>query len=147
MKQNRGFTIIELLVALALVTIVSSGIFMVFRQTPQQVTLNAALQLQADLRYAQRRAIIEGRRVAVEFDIAAQMYRIVIVNTSEEIRRVYLHNSIRISHNIRGYRIEYLPRGTVSGTGSSTISLTIGLHTEQLTITPATGRVAISSRS
>ena len=137
-KKHNGLTLLELLIALSIVIVLSGGVFLSFRQTPQRVLHSALIQMQADLRYAQRRAIIEGRRVSVEFDSTARMYRIIIIDTGEEIRRVYLDRNITIGLGAGTNRVTYLPRGSVSG--ARTISLTIEGVTKRLSITPASGR-------
>jgi len=146
MKQNTkrrgGFTLLELVIALAVATIISGGVFMTFRQTPQRVLRSAALQMQADIRYAQRRAMIEGRRIQVSFYPTGRMYRIRFYDTLEELRRVYLQDGISLlTHYLPSNRMTYLPRGTVSDAGSITLSM--DGFTQRLTITPASGRVIL----
>ena len=72
-KQNPrsgGFTLLELIIALAIIMIAGSGIFLAFRQSNRRALQNASLQLQADLRYIQRRARIEGRNFTIVFEQA-----------------------------------------------------------------------------
>jgi prepilin-type N-terminal cleavage/methylation domain-containing protein len=72
---RRGFTIVELLLALlALAAIVSLAIPMYFDQ-PEISLENAAVQLAEDLRVAQNRAAYLGRVVTVEFDDDGHGYR------------------------------------------------------------------------
>jgi len=140
MKRGKGFTLLELIIALAVIAIVSGGLFIVFRQTPRSALENASLQLQADLRYVQRRAIIEGRRFRLQLNSLNNGYYISFLNPIEELRRVYFENGVRIRGNPRR-RFEFLPRGTPDGATSTTLTLYIGRYEQDLTILLSGGRV------
>jgi len=141
MTKRKGFTLLELTIALAIIAIASGGIFLVFRQSPRRDLENASLQLQADIRYAQRRAIIEGRRIEVR--INRYHYVIRYVNPGGvfgEIRTVYFQNGVHIRQTNTN-SIGFLPRGTVGGSG--TLSLANARYEQNLTITVSGGRVEI----
>jgi len=143
--RNKGFTLLELLIALAIISIVSGGIFLAFRQSPRHNLESAVLQLQADIRYAQRRAIIEGQRVDVHIDLMENRYRIRLhgPNGIETIRTIYLQNGVSILQT-NTVRIEFLPRGTPRGESPGTVELINGRYRQYLTIIPSGGRVRIA---
>jgi len=78
MKNQSGLTLLEVTIALAIILVVISGMLIGNRSSSEYSSLrSAAILLQADMRYAQRRAITEGRRVGIAFDPAYNRYTII----------------------------------------------------------------------
>lgn len=156
MDNKNGFTLIELTIVLAIILIFSAATFAVFRDRDYRHINNASLSLQADLQYAQRRAIIEGRRIGLRF--MEQGYIITYVDSfplyyrvnhgiEATIRTVYFENNVFLfSINTADNLVAFLPRGTSMGGTAGTISLrAAGNRWQQdLTITPVAGRVYIN---
>ena len=151
MKQIRGFTLLELAIVLAVISIVGGGLFLVFRQSPRRDIENAALQLQADIRYIQRQAIAEGRRYRIELNRGTNSYRILAVSpyaADIELWSANLKNNVRFSIvNSRNtadsiFNISFLPRGTVAG--ATTVTLINDYYELQLTVNVGNGRVDIN---
>jgi len=140
MKQYRGVTLIELAIVLGILTILAAGIFVSTRSSYYRDLQNASLMLQSDLRYAQRRAIIEGRRYGVFFEVTQNRYFVALDAPREVIRMVYLPNGVRL-HETSGPRILFLPRGTASV--GFRITLHNGPYSQQLTATVSGGRIRI----
>ena len=130
----------ELIIALAIVMIATSGVFLAFRQSDRRALHNASLQLQADLRYAQRRAMIEGRRVGVIFEPALNRYRVVSTRPTVTLRTVYFENGVRLRYNSFP-QLYFTPRGTSSS--GFTIWLYNAGSWQRLTATVASGRIRI----
>jgi len=150
MKINRGFTLLELVIALGIIVILSSGVFLSVRQIYRRQINNASLQLQADLRYVQRRAIMEGREFGIQFDSHLNRYQFLFrdSNNSPTVygEYVYLGNEVRLSNvTFTNGQLFYLPRGTPSNGGS--IFLVVGsgdgVYEQQITVTPSGGRVFV----
>ena len=154
-KTRNGLTLLELIIALSIIMAVTGGLFIAFRQPERQHLENAALQLQADIRYAQRRAIAEGRRFRVEFTRSTNRYRIMALRPDEELRVVYFQNGVRLDFPI-SHHLEFLPtRGTPGDSslnvparyrpegGSVTIRLETRRYFQEISIVPSGGRADI----
>jgi prepilin-type N-terminal cleavage/methylation domain-containing protein len=139
-KGTKGVTLLELTVVLAILLIASGGIAMGLRQADARALRNASLRLQADLRYAQRRAIVEGRPFGVAFDRANNSYRIVSARPDRTIRTVALHGGVYIEDTSED-RLVFLPRGTPS-VGFRVI-LAKGTYTQRITATVSGGRIRV----
>lgn len=148
MKKNSGFTLMELAIAMAILMVVV-GVVLIGASgdnNDYRTLYNATLTLQADMRYAQRRAIIEGRRFSVDFEPSHNRYRIVkydYIPGRYVVRTVYLQNGVVfLDSSSQNFRVQYLPRGTVSG--STSIYFRSGRFAQRVTITVAGGQVRLA---
>ena len=139
-KSKKGFTLLELTVALAILIIAAAGVFAATRHTERRALEHASLTLQADLRYAQRRSMLEGRSFGVFFEPARNRYSVVSVSPDRIIRTVYLEGGVNIA-STSGARLHFLPRGTASG--GFTVNLRNGVYWQRLTATVSGGRIQI----
>lgn len=137
---SRGFTLIELVIVMGLIIIVSMGVTFSVRGNNYRVLHNASLALQSDLRYAQRRAITEGRRHGIVFERVSNRYHIVLNHPRELIRTVYLPRGV-IIQDITANQLMFLPRGTASSGFS--ITLANGNYRQELTATVSGGRIRV----
>jgi prepilin-type N-terminal cleavage/methylation domain-containing protein len=78
--NKKGLTLIELVIALAVASAVSGGLVLSLRAADRLALQNASYAVQADLRYAQRMAMLEGRRWGIIFDIDGDRYHIFTFN-------------------------------------------------------------------
>jgi prepilin-type N-terminal cleavage/methylation domain-containing protein len=137
-----GLTLVELVIALALMAVASAGVLLSVRAYERSALRSASLMLQADLRYAQRMAVIEGRRFGILFDIAENRYFIQSSQPREDIKTVPLPDGVILaSTNAPASYVGYLPRGT--GTHGCTVQLRKGRYWQNLTINVSGGRVEI----
>jgi type II secretory pathway pseudopilin PulG len=145
--MKRGATLLELTAVIAVLMVVFGAVFIgtLGHSNDYRALRNAARVLQADMRYAQRRAVMEGRRIGVQFEVRYNRYQIVtfapyIYPLSPPI---YLPNGVNLqSVNFPQNQIIYLPRGTGQ---AGTILLEKGRYSQQLTTTVGGGRVEIMS--
>jgi len=140
-KSKKGITLLELTLALGILAIVSVGITLGITSINRRALANASLQLQADIYYAQRRAIMEGVRYRVIFEAVDGRYRIRNVATGEDVRTVYLPQRVIVHTNLPHNQVDFLPRGTASDAGR--ITLLDRRYQQNLTINVSGGRVAI----
>ncbi|MCL1862602.1 MAG: type II secretion system GspH family protein [Defluviitaleaceae bacterium] len=143
--MNKGITLIELTLAMAIVvTALAIVISASGRNNDYRSVYNAARILQADMRYTQRRAVTEGRRFYVFFELENNVYHIgtrapVVYYHTKELPYGVIFSPTSFNQN--GNLAGFLPRGTPSQAG--TIALQKGRYRRRLTVTPAGGRVEI----
>lgn len=145
--KKRGFTLIELVCVLAVVSVLFAVVFYVHGRRERSHRTLAAISnvLLADIRYARRRAIVEGVQVGIRFDRARNRYCIIYPFPSppEVIRTVYLPEYVWIAGFTRE-RLVFLPRGTPSGGGYS-VHIWADHHRATITVVASGGRVRISN--
>ena len=140
---------LELAIALGLIMIVSGGLMLSVRQNDSRDIAQATVQMQADLRYAQRRAIAEGRRVGILFN-GRYTYQIIARNPPGHFPSFehlgeprHFANNAWFHFSMGGNEVYFLPRGTVNR--ATTIQLRIGSgsgrYQHNTTITVSGGRV------
>ena len=146
-KRSGGYTLLELTITLAVIVVISSGIFLALRQPRRSALDNAIYQLQADIRYAQRRALIGGQEYRVEIFRLDNMYRI-LYPSGEVLRRVDFQDGVNINfldsstRSINHVNLIFYPRGT-SSTGVTVQLRYRRQYYRYLTVTVSGGRVTI----
>ena len=144
--NEAGITLLELLIALAMILIVSAGLSAPMVRSDRRALDRASLQLQADIRYAQQRAVLEGIGYFICFsqfdDIGqgANFYRLGSGLRADRI--VFLEEGVVIDRTTSvPDRFTFSSRGTVAGSGS--VYLRAGRFENSVTIPPNAGRAAI----
>ena len=141
--MKRGFTLIELVMVLGVMTVVTTGIFIATRASHNRALYDALVVLQADLRYIQRRSMTEGRAHEIVFDRGNNRYVIGIDGVRGEagrIRTVYLPNGVAFNY-VNAVRVVYTARGTASP--GFTVEVTNGRYRQRLTGQVGTGSINI----
>ena len=142
---QRGFTLVELVIVLGIMAVLGGTTLITARGIQRRTLNNTSLAIQADLRRAQRMALIEGRRWRVNFDIENNRYFIHPMPRSfgDHAYVVYLPRGVEITYIAPQSRtfLEYLPRGTASSGFS--LHLRSGPYQQRLTATVSAGRIAI----
>ena len=141
MKKSRGFTLLELIIVLGLAVVVMTGVFAHLRTNNRRNIQNASLAIQADLRYAQRRAMTEGIRYFVHFEPSQNRYHIMRY-PNRLVRTAYVQNGVNLfNNNFTNNRLIFLPRGTASMGG--TIILNNPPYWQHITATVSGGRIRV----
>jgi prepilin-type N-terminal cleavage/methylation domain-containing protein len=142
LKANRGLTFIELVIVLAVMAVISGSVAFSVRSAERRALDGASRMIQADMRFAQRMAIIDGRTWDISFDRVRHQYTLNPLGP-EPAMTIDLPNGVRILNTTfaGGDRTSYTPRGTPGRSG--TITLTKGRYTQDLTVVPSGGRVEI----
>lgn len=158
-KAVQGFTLMELAIVLGIIAIMSGGMLVAVagRSSERRALQNASLALQADIRYAQRRTIVEGQRYGVTFDFAYNRYHVGPATrdthgrwTVNHDRTIYLPPGVTMRRWLTStgmyyegttHQITYLPRGTVSV--GATYRLRTGLYQQDVSVVPSGGRAQL----
>lgn len=141
MKDNSGVTLLELTIVMAILITLLGVVLIGTSGNDYRALNNAAVTLEADLRYAQRRAVMEGQRYGVHFEPAHNRYHIVTINPVVIHRTVYFQDGVRLFQTNYPYnRVMYLPRGTAI---PGTIVLTNGNLRQEITTTLSGGQVRL----
>ena len=136
---RKGFTLIELVIVLGVIAILGASAMATSRGIQRRTLASASATLKADFRWAQRMALIEGRRWEIRFDRDNNRY---FIRSHERDRSyvVYLPKGVEIDHSTHTF-LEYLPRGTVSSGFS--IHLRYGSYMQRMTANVSGGRIYI----
>ena len=151
-NTKKGITLLELVIVLGIFSILGGTVFSAAQAIQRRNLNNASLTIQADIRRAQRMAVIEGRAWRITFDVEHNRYSVAylrsaaaVIDTSSECEWIYLPSGVEFKR-MPVTSVGFLPRGTLSG-GVSGSGFTMHLQTRQyaqkLTILPVTGRVRI----
>jgi len=146
-KKTSGVTLLELVVVLAVIMVISGAVFIgTSGNTNDYRNLhNASIILQADIRYAQRRAVTEGRRFGIQLQPQLNRYSIISLYPFFEIHRtIYFRDGVTLRPtNFPDNTIMFLPRGTINRAG--TVELRNGRYSQNLTATVGAGRIYVYS--
>jgi prepilin-type N-terminal cleavage/methylation domain-containing protein len=145
--MKSGLTLIELTIVLAVISIITAGaVSMSFGAAERRLLYSTSLKLQADLRYAQRMAIIEGHDFGLTF--FAGGYEVYTVDEKNPYKMiddgVLLPEGVSFLHN-QPLQVHYLPRGTISD--GFTVVLRTKHYMQELTGVPSGGRIKIKEMS
>lgn len=145
---DKGVTLIELIIVLSVGFILLQGCLLSLSSLDRRRLQQASVELQGDLRYAQRRAIMEGVRYKVAFDRTSDSYDVIRMekgtNRGETIKAVTLPDGITI-YRVNISYVEYNPRGTDNR--AFTVVLKKGAYMAEMTGNVGAGRVSIKSIS
>lgn len=138
-----GFSVIELVIVLAVVMII--GVIIIpYGSAERRYIRNAAVTMQADIRYAQRMAITEGKRYQVKFNELLNKYTVQyeIAGTIhyKVTKEVFLQDGVSIK-SVNTDFVEYGPKGT--NNKAFTLVLQNDTYSISLTANIGAGRIAI----
>ena len=143
-----GVTLLEIIIALAVTLIISLGLSAAGARSEQRALYNACLQLQADIREAQHRAVLEGVNYTISFLPADGCYKMYKTPLKVD-KAVYFEkgvsydaskglNSVTFQNN---KTLTFSPRGTPSGGGA--VYLKAGGYSQKVTVVLSSGRASI----
>ncbi len=146
--SKKGFTLIEIVLALAVIAALGLMIAPAFSKNEQRALEKFALELRADFRYAAKMSVINGRSYSIRFYLEENYYTITSVtphNRKEELVKRVQPNSIffkSILLNGGLSTVTYSISGTLSS-GAGKVTFGDKEHTMILSVLPVTGRVAV----
>ena len=145
---NKGFSLVELIIVLSISLIMMSVASFIPDNNEKRELNKVALQIQNDLRLAQRLAIFTGKNYRVTFDTNNDLYMIRMQDDSvfggyKTIKTVNIQDNIDLFYaNINGSTsVTYTPLGSTGN--ACTITLMSKSYMLQLTINVGSGRIDI----
>lgn len=140
---QKGYTLIEVIIAFFIIIMLSSIVITSFTSVSRRQLNRAALELQADLRYAQNMALQEGTAYSIMFFVQNNSY---IIRRMENgryvtIKEVNLQNVEILNTTATNNTVIFSSKGTTAN------PCTVNLHNDNyrvsLTISLGAGRVLI----
>lgn len=131
MKRQNGFSVVELIIALAIVAIISSITFFSWQRYVANANLRTATrELESDLFLIKERAVSEGVQYRITLDDGANSYTIEqgtaagapfnVIQTKNPAS--FGSGSSLLNTTFAGKRLTFQPRGTLAG-GTGNITL------------------------
>jgi prepilin-type N-terminal cleavage/methylation domain-containing protein len=143
--NSKGVTLIELVMVLAVLSIVLGVARMSVTGNSLRELRAACNELQADLRYAQRQAVIEGRKYQVVFDKLQNSYKVLrddgdLGLTYVVKDRVFDKDIVLVGTTAVNSWVSYTTRGTTGD--ACTITLRNSEYSADMTVNLGSGRVS-----
>lgn len=142
MTERKGYTLIEILIVIALFSILlSMGLpnMRLFRAMKEKQELT---EFRKDLLYARNMAIVENKRYHVFFFHDDDKYIIKTTETSPPIKTKTFSQGLSFCNNNKVANFIFNPSGTTGN--SNTIFIDTDLNNRyRISLTPATGRIEI----
>jgi len=151
LKNNKGFTILELLLVLAITSVTAIVLMPSFRSQELRNFESEAMMILEDIRFAQSMAIAHRTNYRIRFDIEQHLY---IIERAEAsiwviVKQIHLTYTMFIPPIQGGPIVQFTPRGT-TGTArevrlASASNGTRGNYIASFTINVGSGRVRITN--
>jgi len=144
--NNKGFTMIEIILVIALIGILASISLPIYRKTMAHHSLHSAARvISTDIRYTQQKSITERDSYRLLFNTTSgTTYQ--ILSTASNSKMKYLPKGTKIIRtNFTDKTLTFYPSGAPSQGGRLVIENNFG-DKLYIIVTPATGRVRISDK-
>lgn len=141
MRRHKGFTMIELIVVLALFSVLFSIAIPNSNFVSRTKELQELKEFKVDVFFARNQAIVKGRTHYFKLDYPSNSY--FIMSEGNEVKRCYFVNGITLIHNPAVTEIVFTRSGVPS------LGNTIKLKTSdnkryKLVVNPVTGKITLS---
>ena len=142
MRTQRGFTLIEIIAVMVLLTIVATVVAMSFSKSMSSAKIEAASRdLVAALRYTRSQAIVRGTQAALDIDLEHNTYQApgkAIVQMPKDMRMQLVTAEIEQTGSSSG-RIRFFADGASTG---GHITVFLGQRRWQINVSWLTGQVS-----
>lgn len=143
MRRKNGFTVIELIIVISIISILGCILVPSFHLLEKATLKKAAIELRMNILYTQRRAIKDNKRYWLRFYNLQNVYTISSSAFSPPHKKIQLSSDIKMEEIVFSTpkEIKYTIKGTTGSGGH--LYLKSKNHRVKLTVMPGTGRVKI----
>lgn len=142
MRKNKGYTLIEILLVLALLSILLSMAvpnLSLYKKMKENMELE---RLKKDLLFTRNSAILEGIDYFVDFDYSTNSYSIRDSKYGKITKKIYFVNGIKLNNRAKVVTFHFKRSGTIGSSDTVMLKNSKG-KSLQLTLTPTTGSINI----
>lgn len=143
MERENGFTVIELIIVVSLLSFLSCIVIPSFHLAERAALKQAALELKTNIRYTQKRAIQDNKRYWLRFYDSQNLYTISSNVFGSPLKKIQLSPAIQMKEIVFSTpkEIKFTEKGT-TGSGGHLFLKTKNFKVK-ITVRPGTGRVRI----
>ncbi|NLM12259.1 MAG: prepilin-type N-terminal cleavage/methylation domain-containing protein [Epulopiscium sp.] len=143
MKKENGFTLIELIIVVSMISLMSCIIVPSFHLLERVALKQAAQELKMNIQYTQKRAIQDNKRHWLRFYDSQNLYIISSNVFDSPLKKIQLSPDIKMKEIVfsTSKEIKFTEKGTTGSGGH--LYLQSKNFKVKLTVMPGTGRVKI----
>ncbi len=140
-KSKRGFTLVELVIVIGILSLITTLCIFNFHMLPLRQAQADLYEMQSELRYLRKFAILERKKTTFKIDEAKYTTMV----DSNVIKSSEYHKKLQFESSTCKGEIIFSPTGKPQQAG--TMIFSYGKHRKKLVVQPVNGRISIQEAS